>query len=315
MERAQEGTDALRVTLLGTGRPKPQPGRTGPAAMVEAAGKYFVFDCGRCTLQRLEEAGVPMGDLRYLFLTHLHSDHIVGIPDFWLTPWIFGRGDRPLHVWGPDGTSRMMSKLAEAFEFDIHLRRDVDERLDPGGVEVIAEDVEQGVVYEEEGLRITVFDVDHAPIKPAFGYRIDYKGRSAVLSGDTRYSENLIEFSRGVDLLVHEVAAAPAAELQRSERLAHVIGHHTSPEEAASVFSQVKPKVARLHPRGLLRHRAQGDRRTNEGGLLGRAGHGRGPDAVRDQRRSDGRPAGVVTAAMSSRSNHEKRFTWKPHSR
>ena len=86
--------------------------------------------------------------------------------------------------------------------------------------------------------------MDHAPVKPAFGYRIDYKGRSAVLSGDTRYSENLIEFSRGVDLLVHEVAAAPAEDLQRSERLAHVIGHHTSPEEAASVFSQVNPKVA-----------------------------------------------------------------------
>ena len=242
--RPRDKPDAFRVTLLGTGRPKPQPGRTGPAALVEAAGKRFVFDCGRCTLQRLDEAGVPLGELKYLFLTHLHSDHIVGIPDFWLTPWIFGRGNEPLRVWGPEGTRRMMSKLAEAFEFDIHLRRDVDERLDPGGVEVIAEDVEQGLVYEEDGLRITVFDVDHAPIKPAFGYRIDYAGRSAVLSGDTRYSENLIEFARGADLLVHEVAAAPPEELQRSERLAHIIGHHTSPEEAASVFSQVKPKVA-----------------------------------------------------------------------
>ena len=242
--RPPQRPDALRVTLLGTGRPKPQPGRTGPAALVEAGGKRFVFDCGRCTLQRLDEAGVPLGELKYLFLTHLHSDHIVGIPDFWLTPWIFGRGNEPLRVWGPEGTRRMMSKLAEAFEFDIHLRRDVDERLDPGGVEVMAEDVEQGFVHDEDGLRITVFDVDHAPIKPAFGYRIDYAGRSAVLSGDTRYCENLIEFARGVDLLVHEVAAAPPEELQRSERLAHIIGHHTSPEEAASVFSQVKPKVA-----------------------------------------------------------------------
>ena len=141
--RPRDEPDALRVTLLGTGWPKPQPGRTGPAALVEAAGKWFVFDCGRCTLQRLEEAGVPLGELKYLFLTHLHSDHIVGIPDFWLTPWIFGRGNEPLRVWGPEGTRRMMSKLAEAFEFDIHLRRGVDERLDPGGVEVIAEDVEQ----------------------------------------------------------------------------------------------------------------------------------------------------------------------------
>lgn len=242
--RGKGSPDPLRVTLLGTGRPRPQKGRTGPAALVEAAGKRFVFDCGRCTLQRLEEAGVPLGELKYLFLTHLHSDHIVGIPDFWLTPWIFGRGNEPLRVWGPAGTRRMMSKLAEAFEFDIHLRRDVDERLDPGGVEVMAEDVEQGVVYEEDGLTITVFDVDHAPIKPAFGYRIDYQGWSAVLSGDTRYSENLIEFSRGVDLLVHEVAAAPVEQLQVSERLAHIIGHHTSPEEAASVFSQVSPRLA-----------------------------------------------------------------------
>jgi ribonuclease Z len=126
----------------------------------------------------------------------------VGIPDLWLTGWVQGR-KVPFRVWGPTGTQQMMSHLERAYEFDIHIRRDVDEKLPAQGVVVVAKDIDQGVVYQSREVKITAFIVDHGPVKPALGYRIDYAGHSVVLSGDTRFSENLIRFSEGTDVLVH----------------------------------------------------------------------------------------------------------------
>ena len=194
----------LKVTLLGTGTPRPVMERFGPSILVEAGKEKLLFDCGRGATQRLYQLKVPFADLTALFLTHLHSDHIVGIPDFYLTGWIFGR-NTPLRVWGPTGTAEMMSHLEQAYQFDIHVRRDVDERLPAQGVVVVAKDIEQGVIYQNGDFKVTAFTVDHAPIKPAFGYRVDYAGHSVVLSGDTRYSENLIHFAQGADVLIHEV--------------------------------------------------------------------------------------------------------------
>ena len=182
-----------------------------------------------------------------MFLTHLHSDHTVGIPDFYLTGWIMGRST-PFRIWGPTGTVQMMSHLERAYEFDIHIRRDVDEKLPAEGAVVVAKDIDQGVAYQNRELTVTAFAVDHGPVKPAFGYRVDFAGHSVVLSGDTRYSDNLIKFSRGTDLLIHEVidpeAYATADRLFSPERKEKVIAHHTTPEQAGMVFSQVKPKLA-----------------------------------------------------------------------
>jgi ribonuclease Z len=182
-----------------------------------------------------------------LFLTHLHSDHTVSIPDLYLTGWLMGR-TAPLRVWGPAGTASMMSHLQQAYEFDIHIRRDVDEKLPAQGAVVIAKDIDEGVVYQNSDLKVTAFAVDHGPVKPAFGYRIDFAGHSVVLSGDTRYSENLIKFSHGADLLIHEVldpeAYAAADQIFSEEQKQKVIAHHTTPEQAGSIFTQVKPKLA-----------------------------------------------------------------------
>ena len=225
----------LKVTLLGTGSPRPVIERFGPSILVEAGKEKVLFDCGRGATQRLYQLKVPFNDVT-LFLTHLHSDHIVGIPDFYLTGWIFGRST-PLRVWGPAGTAEMMSHLEQAYQFDIHMRRDVDEKLPS-----------QGVVYQNGDLKVTAFTVDHAPIKPAFGYRVDYAGHSVVLSGDTRYSENLIRFAQGTDVLIHEVldpeAYRASDQMYSPEQKQKVINHHTTPEQAGTVFSQVKPKLA-----------------------------------------------------------------------
>jgi len=221
--------------------------RFGPSILVEAGDQKLLFDCGRGATQRLFQLKVPFPAITGLFLTHLHSDHTVGIPDLWLTGWVMGR-TTPLPVWGPEGTKAMMEHLAGAYAFDIHIRRDVDTKLPGAGVEVIAKDIEQGVVYEKDGVKVTAFLVDHGEIKPAFGYRIDFAGHSVTLSGDTRPSDNLIKFGQGTDVLIHEVVDVQAfsalIKSDNAEQTKKIIGHHTTAEEAGKLFSQVKPRLA-----------------------------------------------------------------------
>lgn len=235
----------IKVTLLGTGCPPAVMNRFGPSILVEAGGQKFLFDAGRGALQRLNQVKVRWRDVQGVFLTHLHSDHVVGFPDLWLTGWLTPGRDVPLQVWGPRGTKNMMSHLEQAYEYDIRIRL-YDDRPSPDGVVILAEDVAEGFVYEKSGVKITAFEVDHTPVKPAFGYRIDYAGRSVVLSGDTRVSENLIRHAQGVDLLVHEVAAPETFQRAGSppERAKSVVAHHVTPEQAGEVFSRTKPKLA-----------------------------------------------------------------------
>lgn len=139
----------------------------------------------------------------------------------------------------------MMSHLEQAYEYDIRIRL-YDDRASPDGVVILAEDIGEGVVFEKAGVKITVFEVDHKPVKPAFGYRVDYGGRSVVLSGDTRVSENLIRYAQGVDVLIHEVVAPETFQRAGAppERAKSVIAHHVTPEQAGEVFSRVKPRLA-----------------------------------------------------------------------
>lgn len=248
----------LRVILLGTsGGPGFGADRLGIATLVVAGSEKLLFDCGRSTPTGMARMGINPVDVTKVFLTHLHSDHIIALPELYLFPWASQVRSVPLQVWGPDGTRSMMEHLQKAFEFDIHIRRDVDEKFSPDGIKVIATDIQQGVVHEAHGVKVTAFLVDHGPVKPAFGYRIDYRGRSVVLSGDTKPSDNLVKFSRGVDVLIHEVGRSkqdPALSGPPNERIPGgfqtrqqartVADHHTDPAEAGQVFQRVKPKLA-----------------------------------------------------------------------
>ena len=229
--------DTLKVVLLGTGMgPRVNLQQFGASTLVEAGSVRLLFDCGRGATTRLTQVGVPIGSISRLFLTHLHSDHVIQIPDLLLTGWAGGGRAIPLEVWGPDGTRDMMEHLQQAFAFDIHMRRDVDEKRPADGIKVVSHDVKQGVVFDEQGVKVTAFLVDHGLLTPAFGYRVDYRGHSVVLSGDTRVSENLIQFAQGVDVLVHEVAEMDAN--RQAER------RHTTPEQAGVLFTRVKPRLA-----------------------------------------------------------------------
>jgi len=240
--------DRITVLLLGTGNPRPSLERFGPSILVSAGGERLLFDCGRGAAQRLFQHGIPLGSVRSLFFTHLHSDHTVGLADFWLTGWIFGRTE-PLRIRGPVGTSQFVSNLEKAYAFDVHMRRDVDERLPARGVEIEARHVREGAAYEKGPLRVTAFFVDHGPVRPVLGYRVDFGSRSVVLSGDTRPSPNLVKFAKGADVLIHEVVAVEAEKRGAAgnltpEQVRRIIEHHTTPEEAGKIFAAVHPRLA-----------------------------------------------------------------------
>ncbi len=240
----------FRVTLLGSGMPLPDPLRFGPATLIEAGAQRILVDAGRGATMRLFQLGIPIGSIDLLLLTHFHSDHVVGLPDIWLTGWLGGRfGGRtsPMRVLGPEGTLRLTQHLEKAYSSDIAIRI-ADESLPPEGARIEAGEFSgDGLIHDRDGLRITCFEVDHGDkIKPAFGYRFDYARKSVVLSGDTRYCENLIAHATGADLLVHEVAMTKP-HLMEIERIRRVMGHHSAPKDAAHVFTKCAPKLAVLN--------------------------------------------------------------------
>jgi ribonuclease Z len=237
----------FRVTLLGTGVPTPRPDRFGPSTLVEAGDQKLLIDAGRGATIRLYQLGVPIGRIDALLLTHYHSDHTSGIPDVWLTGWLqshYATRREPFRVLGPVGARGLMSHLEKAYAADIKIRI-ADEKLPQAGVAADVEEFDRdGLIYEQGGLKVIAFEVNHGDvIKPAYGYRFEYAGRVAVISGDTRYNENVIRYGTGADLLVHEVAAAHP-ELMREEYIQRIIAHHVTPSEAARVFAQAKPKLA-----------------------------------------------------------------------
>ncbi|MGY3692043.1 ribonuclease Z [Bradyrhizobium sp. USDA 3240] len=239
----------FRVTLLGTGTPIPDADRFGPSTLVEAGNQRLLFDAGRGATIRLRQINPTqntiMSKINALFLTHYHSDHTLGIPDLWLTGWLNNSRKEPFRLIGPVGAKSLMTGLEAAYALDIKIRLE-DEKLLPEGIATVVEEFEKdGVVYERDDVKVIAFTVDHgAAIKPAVGYRIEYKGRAVVISGDTRYDQNVIKYGAGVDLLIHEVCAARPELLSSNPYMRRVMDHHTNPREAGQVFSLAKPKLA-----------------------------------------------------------------------
>lgn len=247
---AAQAEELMRVTLLGTGSPRPAADRNGPSTLVEVGGVRLMFDFGRGNTVALYRLNVPIGSIDAHFLTHMHSDHINGLADTYLTGWLgtfYGGRTKPFLIYGPQGTRAMMEHLYAAFSEDRRIREE-DEGYPLSGIAVDAKDIGDGPVFEKNGVRVSAFPVDHGEhIRPAFGYRIDYRGHAVVLSGDTRYSKRVEKEATGVDLVVHEVATVsgdPAKVLADFPVYRPILDHHTGPLEAGRLFATAKPKLA-----------------------------------------------------------------------
>lgn len=229
--------DPFEIAFLGTGSPLPSPDRCGAGQVVVAGDKCVLVDCGWGAARRILPAGVPVWDVDTVVFTHMHSDHITDFPDFLFLRWT-GGATRPLKVYGPEGTLETVEGFLSALRRDIGYRlAHHGDKLHPSGI--ICEVVELPATFEPrpfidlDGLRIESFEVDHFAVVPAFGYRLSYGGRTAVLSGDTSKCQSLLEASRGADMLVCE--ALNLAMLKERMALVRQAGR----EHAAALFEDI----------------------------------------------------------------------------
>ena len=238
-------TAQTRVVLLGTGNPTANPERSGPAVAVVVNGSAYLVDAGPGVVRRAEAArrGVAelaQENLRIVFLTHLHSDHTLGLPDLMFTPWVLGR-EAPLEVYGPRGTAAMTRHLTAAYAEDVRRRLDGRQPQNTTGWRVNAHEIRPGLVYADSNVRVIAFRVPHGNWEEAYGYRIEAADRSIVISGDTRASDAVVEACRGCDVLVHEAYSDAGFRALPPEWQRYHAGFHTSASELAALAARARP--------------------------------------------------------------------------
>ncbi len=244
--------DGLHVGVCGSASPMPDPNRAGPCNFVIAGKQLIMIDAGSSGVRRMALMGASAGDISAILLTHVHSDHIDGLGEAILQSWVTKGRSRPLLILGPQGTERVVNGFNEAYAVDATFRTAhhgdaVAPESGFGGISreiELNESVGQSVILDTDGLKVTAFLVQHEPVAPAFGFRFDYRGRSVVISGDTKYSDRLVEVAKGADLLFHEAqqdkmvailgAAARAAGDDVLAKISEdILTYHTTPEDAA----------------------------------------------------------------------------------
>ncbi|MBU0995207.1 MAG: MBL fold metallo-hydrolase [Proteobacteria bacterium] len=241
-----EMQEEMKLILLGTGMPMPCIYRSKPAQVILAGRKVFLVDCGAGVVTRLVEAGIAPERIENVFITHNHSDHTSGFENVFISSWNSGRS-MPLSVYGPGNTKDIIGKLMAHLNWDISLRI-AQAKNSPEGAKIHYGEMEEGLICEEEGVKVTVFPVDHGIVKPAVGYKFEYKGKVIVISGDTQPCENMVRYSEKADVLVHEAYSKRWLDkgLKRfPEKRAMVEGimeYHSSTLEAAEIAQRAKVK-------------------------------------------------------------------------
>ncbi len=239
---------ATQIVMLGTGTPISDPDRSGPAVAILSGGQAYLVDAGPGIVRRATAAfknGFEPLDVELLnrsFITHLHSDHTAGYPDLILTPWVLGR-DTPLEVYGPPGLKRMTAKILDAFSEDIEVRLKGNQPSNDPGIEINAHEFKPGVIYEEAGVKVTAFAVDHGAWKHAYGFRFDTPDRSIVVSGDTVPVDSVVEACDGCDVLIHEVYSQKGFDSREQEWQAYHKISHTSGPDLGNIAARAKPRL------------------------------------------------------------------------
>jgi ribonuclease BN (tRNA processing enzyme) len=246
--------NATKVVLLGTGTPLPDPDRAGPSTAIVVNGSAYLFDVGAGTVRRAMAAarrGLPALDsvnLKTAFLTHLHSDHTLGLPDLILTPWVMNRA-QPLELYGPKGTREMVDDILAAWKIDIDVRLHDLEHALPNGYKVNVHEIDAGKVFSDANVTVTAFRVDHGRVLTAFGYRIDAPGKTIVISGDTRPTQAVVDACNGCDVLIHEVYTDGSTSKVPEEWQRYRRAYHTSSTELAKIATEAHPKLLVLDHR------------------------------------------------------------------
>lgn len=244
--------DGLKITLCGTSSPIPAPGRAQACVAVETPEHLYIIDAGSGSAATANLSNVPMEKLRGILITHFHSDHISDIGDFNLNSWVAGRPE-PLQIIGPTGVERIVDGFNMAYELDRGYRvaHHGAELLNPELGTLQSKTITEGVIVDQDGLRITAFEVSHPPIEPAFGYRLDYGGRSVVISGDSLVTDKIVEISNGADVVLHDAmslqlvrGAAGMARTTGNTRLATVLqdiqDYHATTEDLNRLSSEAE---------------------------------------------------------------------------
>lgn len=248
-------TKRTRVILLGTkGGPRVSegrsnnPGRSNPSTLILIDDVPYVVDCGYGVSHQLLAAGVPLNKLRYIFITHHHSDHNLEYGPLLYNAWITGLPIR-VDAYGPSGLEKMTQDFFNYTKVDIEIRIPDEGRSDPREI-IFAHDFEkQGVVLENDDVKVSSCLVRHPPIKQSYAYRFDTPERSVVISGDTAYAPELAEFAKGADVLVHEVMYLPGVDalvkrLPNVTRLRkHLLAAHTVPADVGRIAAQAGVKT------------------------------------------------------------------------
>lgn len=252
---AADSSDVAQVVVLGTGTPVPDPLRAGAGVAVIHKGEAYLFDAGDGVVSRAIRAHLELGmdeldppNIRHVFFTHLHSDHIHDYSV--LASKVWWRRNGRLHAWGPKGLEALTDAMNEMMKVEADLRSrgtPADVIGDPEGYRVEADEISEGVVFTRDDLTIEAFAVPHGGIKPAFGYKITTDNKTIVISGDTRYSDVLVEKARNADILIHEVISKKSlANLPKSWQEYHQ-DSHTTTGKLAEVARKSRPGVLVLY--------------------------------------------------------------------
>ncbi len=233
---------APQVIILGSGSPIPDPLRAGPATLVRSSAGDLLFDCGRGVLMRGAAVGMMPGNIRALFLTHLHSDHITDLNDIVTMRWAMTFAESPLDVFGPIGVAELVRATEVMLEPDIGYRIAHHDDLNWRPSETVTE-VTDGVVFEQGDVRVTTAPTDHAPVKPTVGFRVDDGDHSIVIAGDTVPCAGLDQLCRGADVLVHTVVRRDLIEAFGLPRLIDVLDYHSDVAQAAQTAARAGVKT------------------------------------------------------------------------